>query len=104
VEATPATTVTATVTPAPVIKYEYIEKVKEVTPQACRDAMDLMAQYLIVVSETGRIYGDGTRAAYAHDTAGLEAVSARLTTLKTKLDAVKYPMEISAAECRAKGK
>lgn len=107
-EATPAETVTvtatATVTPEPVIKREYVETVKEVTPQVCIETVDLMAQYLGLVAETGPLYGDGTKAAYDHDSAALGVVSSKLEILHYALDGVSKPLKTASEACRAKGK
>ena len=105
-EATPVPTVTSTVTvtPAPVTKREYVETVKEVTPQVCIDTLNLMAQYLGLVSETGPLYGEGTVAAYARSAQAMEVVSGKLESIRIRLEGVSTPLKAAAEACRAKAK
>lgn len=102
-KATPATTVTATVTPAPVIKYEYIEKVKEVTPQVCLDALTKTGAYLLLNSESGDILADIVQAAYDRSTTGLEVGTEKLKALRVKMEEASKPMIVDITACRAKG-
>lgn len=105
-EAAPAETktVTATVTatPPPVTKYEYVESVKEITPEVCIETMDLMAQYLAAVAELGPLSGESTKAAYDHDTFALNMVSAKLERLRVRLEGISTPLATAAAQCRLK--
>lgn len=104
VEAVPVPTVTATVkvAPAPITKYEYVETVKEVTPQVCIDALNKSAGLMALIEELPKLASNAIGAAYERDAAALEANSSEVEALKAQVQAAQTPLAADVLACRQK--
>jgi hypothetical protein len=105
----PAPTVTVIRTPAPEIK----TVTKEVTPQACLDALDsarkafsLVSDFTDVVSEYPPLVGQAAQAGMTSDVAGLNRIVRKMRSINSRMDDINAQMDPSsfagpAAECEA---
>jgi hypothetical protein len=93
---TPTVTATATVTAEPIIK--------EVTPQACIDALDIAAEAIGLFSTYPGMASEAVQAAGTFDTEGLNTVTEKLQTFNGKLDKLTPKIGPPTRECRALAK
>lgn len=96
-ESKPAPTVT--VTAEPVVKE--VEVIEEVTPQACIDALDLMADAVEVFIEITETVSPALEAAATWDNAALEALTSKMQRHNEEIEAITPDLGIVVNECRS---
>lgn len=101
-EPEPAPTVTETAEPEVETITEEVEVEKEVTPQACLDALDTADQIIAWASEGFGYAADGMMAAIEYDAAGLDIATENLNGITANVEAETTGFIADSADCRSK--
>lgn len=96
-EAKPTPTVTVTAEP----EIKEVEVIKEVTPQSCIDALDLMTDMVTVFIGIQETVPPALEAAVKWDNAAIETLTSKIHRHNDELDALTAPMGVAAGGCRA---
>lgn len=102
-EPLPAVTVTAEPLPAVTVTAEpvEVEKIVEVTPASCVEALDLFSQAINILSEYPQMVADAATAGSMQDAAGIEEVTAQMDDNGARIEAMTPDVQAAAQSCRA---
>lgn len=79
---------------------EQVEVVKEVTPEGCITALDLLSEAMTIASEQADLAGSSIMAAATGDVATMESNTAQVEELNRQIDELAVPLGPAVAECR----